>query len=553
MSSDTGSSGTRPPHFFISYTKKDRSRAKQFIKHLEKRGVTTWWMEGERTAEAYPREIDEAIDRATGFVLLYSRFTGDSVGCLDELTSARAAGLPIAVVKLDSAQYAPGYRNQLSTATPIDWFTPEDVADTVLSRLTGRATPELGRFERLRRWASSTPVDRWTNIGIVAMLMTLVVVVTLRFDTVQANVRRTLESVGLFDGPDAKLRGTLTIRNLTTGKDGEDGLAVVAGDNLNAVLEFENVGEDPLPPTSEITLNWDPLTIKTDIEGNYTGGSGGSIDFGMRVNGDFVTTIDGTLTGLDISDPCTAEMHVYPDDASIYLDGSDLIDRIIQPVNGDPSAARARITTTVATFPFGSLEPGHTVRAEIPIRTAATDGTATPTFQTGGVVDARIVGETGSETTLSASPGDRVEVRAAVIEQSCSEAGSTVFARAPITVDGTSSVVTVPVIARREGESDETTLGEVVVSLLDGASALKVVPGSTTVSRPAIEPEACEVGDAEPPTSWPSLDHDSPETIYDGITQGGVDIGVIQGFTPRDKCRGMTQKEAEVRFELLVK
>jgi hypothetical protein len=45
----------------------------------------------------------------------------------------------------------------------------------------------------------------------------------------------------------------------------------------------------------------------------------------------------------------------------------------------------------------------------------------------------------------------------------------------------------------------------------------------------------------------------SPATIYDGIAQGRVDIGVIQGFTRHDECRGMTQKEAQVRFELLIK
>jgi hypothetical protein len=177
----------------------------------------------------------------------------------------------------------------------------------------------------------------------------------------------------------------------------------------------------------------------------------------------------------------------------------------------------------------------------------------TPTFQRGGVVDARIVGRTGSETTLSVTPGDRVEVRATVSEQSCVEAGSTVFVRSPITVDGSSGVATVAVVARREGESDETTLGEVVVSLLDGASALTVIPGSTTVSRPAVDPAACEAGDAKPPTSWPSLDYGPPATIYDGIAQGRVDIGVIQGFTRHDECRGMTQKEAQVRFELLIK
>jgi hypothetical protein len=131
------------------------------------------------------------------------------------------------------------------------------------------------------------------------------------------------------------------MQNLTTGKDGKDALAVTAGDNLKALLEFENVGEDAPPPTSEITVNWDPVTIRHDIEGTYTGGSGGSIDFGMRVDGDFVTIIDGTLTALDINDPCTADMHVYRDDASIYLDGSELIDRIIQPVSGDPNAGRS--------------------------------------------------------------------------------------------------------------------------------------------------------------------------------------------------------------------
>lgn len=536
-------------HLFVSYTARDEKLARSFIKELETRGIEAWWMKGERTAGAYPIEIDEALDRSSGFVLLYSRHTGSSTGCLQELTAANSVKLPVSVVKLDNAEYTTGYRNQLATATPVDWLSVHDVVDTVLNRLTGTPRPALNRWQRLNRWLSRRAVDRAMNVAMAVVLVFAVTYVAIHFDTVRSRGLAALQRVGLFDGPDAKLRGTLTIENLTTGKNGTDGIAVTAGDNLTAILEFENVGEDPLPTTSELTLNWDRLEQSTHMDGSVSD-SGGSIDFGMRVDPDFVTTIDGAITSLGITDNCTANMDLVPEQAFVYPGGSDIVDRAILAVAGDPNAGRARITTTIATYPFGELQPGETVRVEVPIRTEVND--PDERFQTGGVVDARIAGRTDSQTTLSATVGDRVGVRATVLEQSCSPARGSVILRAPISVDKASLTASVPVIARREGTSEETTLGQVTISLQGKARRLSVVPGSTTVAKLKIQPDACLPDADQDALSTPQLQMDTPTMASEGVTQGGVHIGEVQGFTPHDECRGYSKRSVEVRFDLIV-
>lgn len=536
-------------HLFVSYTARDEKLAKAFIEELQARGIEAWWMKGERTAGAYPIEIDEALDRSSGFVLLHSRHTVGSTGCLQELTSANSMKLPVSVVKLDNAEYTTGYRNQLATATPIYWLSVRDVVDSVLNRLTNAPLPALHWWQRLDRWFSRRDAGRWMNLAMAVVLVFALTNVAIHFDTVRSRGQAALQRVGLFDGPDAKLRGTLTIENLTAGKKGTDGIAVTAGDNLTAILEFENVGEDPLPTTSELTLVWDPLEQSTGMDGSVSG-SGGSIEFGMRVDPDFVTTIDGTFTSLGISDNCTANMKLVPERAFVYPGGSDLVDRAILAVAGDPNAGRARVTTTIATYPFGELQPSETARVEVPIRTEVSD--SDEHFETGGVVDARIAGRTDSQTTLSATVGDRVDVRATVSEQSCSPAGGSVILRAPISVDKSSLTASVPVVARREGASDETSLGQLTISLQGKARRVSVVPGSTTVAKHKVQPDSCHRHGDQKILSVPQLEPGAPAVVSDGVTQGGVNIGEVQGFTPNDECRGYSQRSIEVRFQLTV-
>lgn len=62
-----------PPDIFLSYSREDGARARQFATALERAGFTVWWDQTLRTGEAYDDVTERALRAAKAVVVLWSR------------------------------------------------------------------------------------------------------------------------------------------------------------------------------------------------------------------------------------------------------------------------------------------------------------------------------------------------------------------------------------------------------------------------------------------------------------------------------------------------
>jgi hypothetical protein len=65
-------------HIFISYSREDQPRARQFAESLERAGFSVWWDQALHPGEAFDQVTERALDEAAAVVVLWSKTSVNS-------------------------------------------------------------------------------------------------------------------------------------------------------------------------------------------------------------------------------------------------------------------------------------------------------------------------------------------------------------------------------------------------------------------------------------------------------------------------------------------
>jgi len=104
----TGSSGGSA-QVFLSYAHQDRARARMVIEALRQRGIEVWWDQDIVTGQNWENEIEQALRRSRGVIVLWSRYSVVSEEVKAEAHYARGEKKLIPV-RLDDVEIPVRYR-----------------------------------------------------------------------------------------------------------------------------------------------------------------------------------------------------------------------------------------------------------------------------------------------------------------------------------------------------------------------------------------------------------------------------------------------------------
>jgi membrane-associated phospholipid phosphatase len=131
---------------FLSYSRQDLPRARQFEHALEQCGWNVFWDRELLPGEGYRRAIEHELKQAHCVIVLWSHTSVDSEWVIDEAESGKQNGRLVSV-RIDEVEMPLGFR-QLQAATLVDWQGEVEHAEFQL--LTRRLqalvpSPESGR------------------------------------------------------------------------------------------------------------------------------------------------------------------------------------------------------------------------------------------------------------------------------------------------------------------------------------------------------------------------------------------------------------------------
>jgi membrane-associated phospholipid phosphatase len=104
---------------FISYSRLDLPRARQFEQALTQCGWSVFWDRELLPGEGYRRAIEHELKQARCVIVLWSRTSVDSEWVIDEAESGKQNGRLLSI-RLDDVEMPLGFR-QLQAATLVDW------------------------------------------------------------------------------------------------------------------------------------------------------------------------------------------------------------------------------------------------------------------------------------------------------------------------------------------------------------------------------------------------------------------------------------------------
>jgi membrane-associated phospholipid phosphatase len=119
---------------FLSYSRVDLPRARQFEQALEQCGWSVFWDRELVPGTGYRDVIERELNEARSVIVLWSRASVDSAWVIDEAEEGNKKGCLISV-RLDDVEPPLGFR-QLQAATLVSWSG--DVADDEFQLLTRR-------------------------------------------------------------------------------------------------------------------------------------------------------------------------------------------------------------------------------------------------------------------------------------------------------------------------------------------------------------------------------------------------------------------------------
>jgi len=119
---------------FISYSRLDLPRARQFERALDQCGWSVFWDRELLPGEGYRRAIEHELKQARCVIVLWSRTSVESEWVIDEAEEGKQNGRLLSV-KIDDVELPLGFR-QLQAATLVDWLG--DVEDNEFQLLRRR-------------------------------------------------------------------------------------------------------------------------------------------------------------------------------------------------------------------------------------------------------------------------------------------------------------------------------------------------------------------------------------------------------------------------------
>ena len=119
---------------FLSYSRPDLPRARQFVLELEKCGWCVFWDRELLPGEDYRRAIEHELKQSHCVIVLWSKTSIESEWVIDEAEFGKQKGHLVSV-RIDDVEMPLGFR-QLQAATLVDW--PGDVEHAEFELLTRR-------------------------------------------------------------------------------------------------------------------------------------------------------------------------------------------------------------------------------------------------------------------------------------------------------------------------------------------------------------------------------------------------------------------------------
>ena len=104
---------------FLSYSRRDLQRARQFEEALEQGGLSVFWDRELLPGEGYRRAIEHELKQARCVIVLWSHTSVHSEWVIDEAESGKRDGRLVSV-RIDEVEMPLGFR-QLHAATLVDW------------------------------------------------------------------------------------------------------------------------------------------------------------------------------------------------------------------------------------------------------------------------------------------------------------------------------------------------------------------------------------------------------------------------------------------------
>jgi hypothetical protein len=104
---------------FLSYAKKDRSKARIFVKALEQEGYSVWWDGRIRPGEYFDKEIEKRLKDAKCVIVLWSRESVKSDWVREEAEKGKRMGI-LFPVRIDDTEIPMGF-GLIQAASLIDW------------------------------------------------------------------------------------------------------------------------------------------------------------------------------------------------------------------------------------------------------------------------------------------------------------------------------------------------------------------------------------------------------------------------------------------------
>jgi membrane-associated phospholipid phosphatase len=129
---------------FISYSRTDLPRARQFERALDQCGFSVFWDRELLPGEGYRRAIEHELNEARCVIVLWSRTSVESEWVIDEAEEGKQNGRLVSVL-IDDVEMPLGFR-QLHAATLIDWQGDLDHPEfqPLTRRLHALVTPNEG-------------------------------------------------------------------------------------------------------------------------------------------------------------------------------------------------------------------------------------------------------------------------------------------------------------------------------------------------------------------------------------------------------------------------
>ena len=146
---------------FVSYAHEDKPQVERLVTALEHAGKRCWWDERIRAGTDFSKEIEEAINRASAAIVVWSQHAVGSRWVQAEASEALDQS-KLVPVKIDNCRIPLEFR-RIQTVDLKAWEGRHDTLEIrqILSGVGGIGRKDAR--EELRAWKAETPIFSWTG------------------------------------------------------------------------------------------------------------------------------------------------------------------------------------------------------------------------------------------------------------------------------------------------------------------------------------------------------------------------------------------------------